>query len=244
MRWIAPAGYLHLIAFGILIPIAAIRSKKRIESGRFFAARRRFFISALIQVGVFAWFSIAVARWNAIGIFPRTVPPPRALIAGVLFLVLAVLTGWTRWRKAVIEKEPVVALFMPSDRVERLLWTGSAALAGFGEEISWRGVQTALLTRLTGSIAVAIAVAIVTFAIAHAMQGWKSVGVIAVFSAGFHLLVWLSGSLYVAMVVHFLYDLIAGFAYAHFGRKYHYHAISSADDGQESGRGLTATDPV
>ena len=244
MRWIAPVGYFHLIAFGILIPIAAIRAKWRIESGHFFlAARRRYFISAFIQVGLFAVFSIVVARLNLITIFPRTVPPARAIIAGAVFLILAVATGWTRWRKAVIEKKRIVALFMPTDRVERMLWIGSAALAGFGEEITWRGVQTALLTRLTGSVAIAIAITIATFAIAHAMQGWTSVGVIAVFSAGFHLLVWLSGSLYSAMVVHFLYDLIAGFAYAHFGRKYKY-VILSRKDGEEPGRGLPATDPA
>ena len=238
MRSIAPLGYLHLIAFGILIPIAALRAKKRIESQQFFfAARRRYFISAFIQVGLFALFSIVVAYLNWIEIFPRTMPPPRAIIAGTLFLVLGIATGWSRWRKAVIEKKRVVALFMPTDEVERLLWIGSAALAGFGEEITWRGVQTALLTRLTGSIAVAIVIAIATFAIAHAMQGWKSVGVIAVFSAGFHLIVWLSGSLYVAMVVHFLYDLIAGFAYAHFGRKYNYDAIGVPPS-------VPVTDPV
>lgn len=238
MRGIAPIGWLHLIAFGVLIPIAAFRAKKQIESRQFFfAARRRYFVSAFIQVGLFASFSIAVARWNRIPIFPRTIPPAGALVAGTLFLILAVATGWTRWRKEVIEKKRVVALFMPADRVERLLWIGCAALAGFGEEITWRGVQTALLTRLTGSVTLAIAIAIVTFAIAHAMQGWQSVGVIAIFSAGFHLLVWLAGSLYVAMVVHFLYDLIAGFAYAHFGKKYDYDVIGAPP-------AVPATDPV
>ena len=238
MRWIAPIGYFHLIAFGIIIPIAAIRSKKRIEARQFFfAARRRYFTSVLIQVGAFALFSIFVARQNWIEIFPRTFPPPRAIIAGAVFLIATVGTGFTRWRKAVIEKKKIVALFMPTNNVERMMWIGSAALAGFGEEITWRGVQTALLTRLTGSIAVAIGIAIVTFAIAHAMQGWKSVGVIGVFTAGFHLLVWLAGSLYVAMVVHSLYDLIAGFAYAHFGRKYNYDAIAVPPS-------VPATDPV
>ena len=242
MRWIALAGYLHLFLFGILIPISAIRSKKLLES-RPLPPRRKYFISVFIQVGCFALFSIAVAHLNRIEVFPGTVPPLRAIVAGVLFLVLAVMFGWTTWRKAVLERERVVALFMPTNNVERLLWIGSAALAGFGEEITWRGVQTALLTRLTGSVAIAIIIAIVTFAIAHAMQGWKSVGVIAIFTAGFHALVWLSGSLYVAMAVHFIYDLIAGFSYAHFGKKFGY-VIPSAAEREESGRVVPATDPV
>ncbi|HEY8713131.1 MAG TPA: CPBP family intramembrane glutamic endopeptidase [Thermoanaerobaculia bacterium] len=242
MRWIAPAGYLHLFLFGILIPISAIRSKKLLES-RPLPPRRKYFISVFIQVGCFALFSIAVAHLDRIEVFPRAFPPLRAIVAGVVFLALAVMFGWTTWRKAVLERERVVALFMPANNVERLLWIGSAALAGFGEEITWRGVQTALLTRLTGSVAVAIILAIAMFAVAHAMQGWKSVGVIAIFTAGFHALVWLSGSLYVAMVVHFIYDLIAGFSYAHFGRKFGY-VIPTREDGEGSGRGLSATDPV
>ena len=120
------------------------------------------------------------------------------------------------------EREKVVALFMPTNSTERMLWLAAAALAGFGEEITWRGVQTTLLNRVTGNIFIAIAIAIVMFAISHAIQGWGSVGVIAMYTAGFHAIVWLSGSLYVAMVVHFLYDLIAGLAYGHLGRKYGY----------------------
>ncbi len=243
MRWIAPAGYAHLAVFGILIPILAIRSMKLIES-RPFAPRRRYFKAVLVQLIAFAAFSIAVARLNWIEIFPRRMPPLSAIAAGVLFLACAIPFGWTRWRKAVQERKRIVALFMPTDHFERMLWILSAALAGFGEEITWRGVQTALLTRLTDNLLVAIAIAVVMFALAHATQGWKSVGVIAVFTVGFHLLVWLSGSLYVAMVVHFVYDLVAGFSYAHFGRKYNY-VIPSAVEREGPGRGLPpATDPV
>jgi membrane protease YdiL (CAAX protease family) len=243
VRWIAPSGYAHLFIFGVAIPILAVRAMKLIES-RPLAARHRYFKAVLIQLVAFAALSILVARLNWIELFPRRIPPPSAIGAGVLFLACAIPFGWTRWRKAVQERKRIVALFMPIDHFERMLWVGSAALAGFGEEITWRGVQTALLTRLTGNLLVAIFIAIVMFALAHAVQGWKSVAVIAIFSAGFHAIVWLSGSLYVAMAVHFLYDLIAGFSYAHLGRKYNY-VIPSAAEREGPGRGLPpATDPV
>jgi membrane protease YdiL (CAAX protease family) len=76
--------------------------------------------------------------------------------------------------------------------------------------------------RLTGSVSAAVGLCIVMFGVAHAMQGWKSAGAIMIFAAAFHLLVWLAGSLYVAMAVHFLYDLIAGFAYGHLAGKLGY----------------------
>ena len=108
------------------------------------------------------------------------------------------------------------------ERAERALWAGTAFVAGVGEEITWRGVQTALLQRLTGNFLAAVAICIVMFSIAHAIQGWRGVAAIAVFAAGFHLLVWLARSLYVAMAVHFVYDLVAGFSYGHLGRKLGY----------------------
>ena len=42
---------------------------------------------------------------------------------------------------------------------------------------------------------------------------------IAAIAAAFHVLVMVSGSLYVAMAVHFIYDVIAGFTYARFARQ-------------------------
>ena len=97
MRWIAPAGYAHLVLFGILIPILAIRSMKLIES-RPFAPRRRYFKAVIVQLIVFAAFSIFVGRLNGIEIFPRRVPKPSAIAAGVLFLACAIYFGWSRWR--------------------------------------------------------------------------------------------------------------------------------------------------
>ncbi len=218
---IAPAGYLHLLVFGVLIPISAIRSKKLIESHPL-PPRRKYFISVLVQTACFAFFSIFVARQNWIEIFPQSTPPARAILAGCIFLAIAVPYGWTRWRKAVKERKRIVALFMPTNARENALWIGTAVIAGFGEEITWRGVQTALLARLTGSFIIAAAICVVMFAISHALQGWKSVGVIMIFAAAFHVLVWLAGSLYVAMTVHFIYDLVAGFAYARLARKLGY----------------------
>jgi membrane protease YdiL (CAAX protease family) len=218
---IGPAGAVHLFAFGILIPISAIRSKKLLET-RPLPARRRYFRAVVIQVAMLTLISIAVAWPERIRLFPPTRPPLQAVLAGALMLVIAVAFGWTRWKKAVAERKRVVALFMPLNASERAFWVASAMLAGFGEEVTWRGVQTALLVRLTGNLVIAAAICVAMFAIAHAIQGWKSVGIIAVFAAAFHALVWLAGSLYVAMAVHFVYDLIAGFAYAYLGKKMGY----------------------
>jgi len=46
--------------------------------------------------------------------------------------------------------------------------------------------------------------------------------VIVVFALGFQTLVWLTGSLYVAMPVHITYDITAGIAYGRLGRQLGY----------------------
>lgn len=57
-----------------------------------------------------------------------------------------------------------------------------------------------------------------SFSVAHIIQGRRSVAVVLVFAFGFHALVWLTGSLYVAMAVHTAYDITAGIAYGVLGR--------------------------
>lgn len=223
---IGPAGFAHLLLFGILIPAAAIRSKRFLDR-IVFTPRTRYFVSIMLQVSALTLLSLAAARAERVPLFPRAFPPRDAIAAGALFLVLAIAFGWTRWTRAVKERKRVILLFMPLNARERLFWVVSSALAGFGEELTWRGVQTVLLTRLIGSFVAACAICVVMFAAAHAIQGWRSTIAIGAFAAGFHVLVWFSGSLYVAMAVHFLYDLVAGFAYAHLARRLGYFTPGS-----------------
>jgi membrane protease YdiL (CAAX protease family) len=114
------------------------------------------------------------------------------------------------WRREVERGERVAHLFMPSNATERAWRIAISALAGIGEEITWRGVQTALLVVLTGSYWVAALVCALSFGLLHIYQGWKSAALIVVLALVFHALVWLGESLYVAMAVHFAYDLTAG----------------------------------
>ena len=95
-------------------------------------------------------------------------------------------------------------------------------LAGVSEEITWRGVQTALLINLTGHLWIAAIVCSISFGLGHSNQGWKSAVIIVCFALGFHALVWLSGSLYVAMAVHVAYDITAGITYGRLGKEFGY----------------------
>jgi membrane protease YdiL (CAAX protease family) len=211
----------HLVFFGLFLPFAAIRGRG-VLIGRSLPPRKRHLRAVIIQLILLASLSLVVARFSGIELFPRRAPPMRAIGAGASVLAVAIIVMRPFWRKAVLERKRIVYFFMPSDGTERLLWIAAAGLAGFGEEVTWRGVQTALLARLTGSVAMAIALSVVMFSVSHVEQGWKSVLVVVPFASTFHLLVWLSGSLYVAMAVHFLYDAIAGLSYGRLGRELGY----------------------
>ncbi len=217
----SPFGWFHLIFFGVLVPIGAIRSKTRI-SGRPLPPRRVHFIGTALTIWMLTAFSIAVAYVERIVLFPAQLPHVAGAIAGVVMLFATVAFMRPRWRRAVERRTRIVHLFMPRDRTERLLWVLVAASAGFGEEITWRAVQPVLLTRLIGHPVLAAALVAVSFGIGHMVQGWRSAAIIVAFAASFQVVVWLSGSLYVAMAVHFLYDVTAGLTYGKIGEELGY----------------------
>ena len=102
----------------------------------------------------------------------------------------------------------------PQTRIEWILWGCVALLASVTEEIAYRGVGVAILHVWTGSLAAAVVVCAVAFAVAHALQGWKSGVVILVMAFLFHALVLFTGTLVPAMLVHLVYDVVAAVAIA------------------------------
>jgi membrane protease YdiL (CAAX protease family) len=187
--------------------------------------RVRHFQGAALELLFMTAGSLAVAWVQHISLFPRVLPSWRDILAGVATYASAVLYMRPRWRRAVESNSQVVHLFMPSNRAERTWWFTVSLLAGIGEEIMWRGVQTGLLAAATGSYALAALLSALSFGGAHAVQGWRSVRVIVVFALGFQGLVWLTGSLYVAMAVHVCYDVTAGLAYGRLGRRLGYQPL-------------------
>lgn len=214
------AGWFHLTYFGVVIPAAAARGRKKlIGNDQPLPNRLRYFQVTTLTLGVFAGLSLLVARVQWIHLFPRTLPPWSALAAGVGLYAAVVALMRPRWRRAVERRTRVVHLFMPANAAERAWWIAVSVLAGISEEITWRGVQAALLGALTGSFWIAALLSTISFGLAHIVQGWKSAALIAVFALGFHGLVWLGGSLYVAMAVHIAYDVTAGISYGRLGRE-------------------------
>jgi len=230
------AGYYHLAAFGVLIPLLAVKTSRKLLT-RDYQPRQKQFIAIILQLLIFAAFSIWVARSEDIDLWARPKDWLKALMvsAPVLFAMTAFMAP--RWRRNVEKREWKIYYFMPRTSREKALWAGVSLFAGFSEEIVYRGVMFSLLWTLLDSPMAAALIVAVVFSFSHFMQGWKSMLLIFAIALGFQTIYYLTGSLFPGMAVHFLYDLTAGMMYGYWGEKLGYpiegvpreKAVASAD---------------
>jgi hypothetical protein len=218
--FIGSLGWYHLAVFGLLVPALAWRSRQRFhDAPHALPPRVRLFQSTaltLVLLGLLSWLTAAE---HDLDLFPPLSSPLVAIAVGVASYGLAVGLMRPRWRTAVLERKRVVQLFMPQTRAERGWWIVVSTVAGVCEEISWRGVQPVLLTTLLGNAVLSAIVCAVIFGVAHVIQGWRSAAAIAAIAIYLQLVVWITGTLVVAMAVHAAYDVTAGFAYARLERE-------------------------
>ena len=218
--WLSPVGWMHLALFGVILPLLVMRNARALAARVLpLPPRILHFKSTAGMLVLFLGISVATAFVQRIQLFPRELPSWRGIAAGVVMYVATVVIMRPLWRRTVLKRERIVHLFIADTAEERAWWILVSLLAGIGEEITWRGVQTGLLVPLVGSYWLASVVSALGFALSHAVQGWKSVLGIFGFALVFQLVVIASGSLYVAMAVHVAYDITAGFSYGRLARE-------------------------
>jgi membrane protease YdiL (CAAX protease family) len=203
-------GILLLVFVGVLLPILIIKSARRLGTGPLPISRSRFYRQTII----FQLFLAALAAWTAYthGILAMPLPqrPLLAWSAAVLMYVLAVVMLKLRWPSRSAASKQRLYDILPHNSGEMLPYVFICIVAGTAEELVYRGVMTELAQRLIGIAVVTIIAMSISFAVAHAMQGLRSMAGIFVIALACHALVWLAQSLIPVMVVHFAYDLTAG----------------------------------
>lgn len=215
------AGILLLASLLVVLPWLAWRSALRLREARSgteapgtppLPSRSGIFIGTLILLS--SLFLLAWLTGRTFGFDPFHIERlgTRELLAG-----LAALAGafGLRWLSQAIRGEaerrnlPAFAL-MPRTSTEWGLYLATAVSAGLAEETAYRGVGMALLTWSTDSPILSAAVLSVAFGLAHLTQEWKSVAIVIAMALLMHGLVAFTGTLVIAMVVHTVYDVIAG----------------------------------
>lgn len=140
----------------------------------------------------------------------------------------------THRASAVVASQPLVpspsqqqalhtlAELAPSNAVEACAWILLCLLAGFAEEIAFRGYfQRQFVAAARGRTALGVLAAALCFGAAHGYEGARGMFLITVFGALFSLLAIYRRSLRPGMIAHAWHDLLAGFAIA-FLRAHHF----------------------
>ena len=202
------AGVAHLLLFGVLLPIAAVRTVSVLRAHGW-PPRSVLYRSILVQQVFFLGASLIVAWFEDVPLVVRPAHPAHVAlgVAGALALVAAL---WPVWRSSVARRDDRVMQAAPRTRDDMVGWGLVSLAAGIAEEIAFRGVLFVLLLRLTGSAAVAAVLVSVAFGVGHSVQGRGGIAAVSGIALLLHGVTWFTGSLATAMVMHVLYDLCAG----------------------------------
>lgn len=131
------------------------------------------------------------------------------VLAAVAFVTIALALAWWSKRSNQTEEESsTLKYILPNSSRDRLWWILAVVVAAFCEEYVYRGVLYQLLLQQTGGLwMLAALISAIVFAFGHGTQGEKAILQIIPFALGFHLLVYLSGGLLLAMIAHFAYNI-------------------------------------
>ena len=195
-----------LLIVGFLMPLGAWHGYRKLKRGEPLLPKlHRFRSMLLVQIALPFW-ALLAADSNDIHLSYRASLLHVAMgISIAILLLAAVARGWHKLEPA--RRERVLLLYGPENATQFYWLVAGGIAAGIGEEIVYRGVLFAMLSRFTSGVAAATIVCLIFFALAHATQGVKSMLAVGYLGLIFHLCCFLTGSLFTAMTIHTIYDL-------------------------------------
>jgi membrane protease YdiL (CAAX protease family) len=208
---LAAAYYVFLI--GVFLPVLCVRSYLKLKSGARFPPKPAHFKTTLVTLAVV--FAIALLVWRSFGltIFPAYEIRLKDIAIGFATVIVFVCAMYPRWKYKATHSREELFRRVPQAANEMGWWIAVSIAAGFAEEFAYRGVLFGILIYWIPNWWAAALLCALAFALGHSIQGWKNVLIIFTMSVIVQGLVWFTGTLYVAMAAHALYDIIAGFAY-------------------------------
>ena len=206
-------AFVHLFYFGVILPYRTWRhrnvwpseAQRRPKVERYKTNTRNFLAHGVMSLTTLFFLPPATRA----GLFPAEWPTLWSLLLGAVACGIIVAIDLAYSRRCFERDDPHMYWATPRTPDEQVWWGVQSFAAGVFEELTWRGVQTALLARLIG-FGPAVAICVATFGIGHIRQGKPFVLIAALFAAMFHALTWMTGGLYVPMIVHVAVDIIVG----------------------------------
>jgi len=197
----------------VVMPIGAVRSKSIVAGRRGRPAPRKSDILAralLVQMLLFA-FAFFVARTEGMAIWSWTGLNPGTIAVAAAALAILLFVGALSWQLRTPDERRTLWMrhLLPRTSGQWALWLVVSLAAGIAEETAYRGVLVGLLASVTASFVVAAILSAAAFAIVHYPQGAKSMGWVFAIGLVMQAVVSATGTLYVAMGVHAVYDVTA-----------------------------------
>ncbi|HTF89388.1 MAG TPA: CPBP family intramembrane glutamic endopeptidase [Planctomycetota bacterium] len=212
-------GLLFLAWILLGLPWAAIRSARRVreaDSGKSdepLPPRTSIWLSSIILLSVLFLFAYFVGGEFGYEIFAVPALGWREVLAaiGALLALFAIRKGLRASRSEPERRKLAVYKLAPRGAKEWSVWIAMVFVASISEEAAYRGVAMSLLWWSLGNPWIAAAICALAFAAAHWMQGWKSGVAIFAIALAMHGLVAFTQTLVLAMIVHAIYDIAAGY---------------------------------
>ena len=219
MQSLSFLSFIFLVVLFVLVPRAALRSARQFRGAQSEGKRpnrMRIVLSTMFALAVVGVIAVMNALAMGRNLFSTANVGLRDVGIGVTaFAVLLTAIPISRaMRGPDEERRRLTFNIAPRTLGDWTMYAVLAVLAGISEEAAYRGVAVWILTPIFGSIVPAIILTAISFAVAHAVQGGKTMLVVFGIALMFHALVWLTNTLVIAMVVHSAYDIVAGYAAA------------------------------
>lgn len=207
-------AFFHLAHFGVVQPYRTWRhrnvwpsaAERRPRVERYKANSVQFMTHGLISLTTLFFLPRSVRS----SLLPAEWPTPANLLLGAAACAIIVAIDLVYSRRCFDRDAPHMYLVTPQTRDEQIGWVLHSGAAGIAEELTWRGVQPALIAHFTGNIWLGIVICAATFGIGHVRYGVPFIPIAAFFALIFHWLTWATGGLYVPMLVHVAVNVIVG----------------------------------
>ena len=210
---ISDAGFLGrycVLLTLVLMPILGIAGYIHIRRGKPLAPKSRRYRSMIVFQWLLLLITVAGARESGELLMGGRFPGPVAWLIAAAYLTFFTFRLRRAWAKLSPERRDRARVLLPDHPSLMRKWVVISALAGVTEECAYRGLTFRILTANHGSVPLALFLCVVCFGVAHMAQGWRGFVGTSLVAAIMHAVVFMTGSLYLAIVIHAAYDLIVG----------------------------------
>ncbi len=196
-----------------LIPFLAVAQLRQLPAGEI--PRISVYLSSAGVIAIVGGVALAAGLARGGGGALGFGPVPWRSVVGWVVVISAVSLAFAplgaRMRHRLgVEETPFLKQILPRSRMEKAVFALLSVIAGFGEEIAYRGYAITVLALVTGSMPMAVVVSSAAFGVLHTYQGWIGIvrtGLLGVVLAGVFLI---SDSIWPPIAVHASLDLLAG----------------------------------